>query len=78
MDSLMLLASLDMALRGATVAMLLVLAASLFRGFGTVLAGRLAAAFALGSAAHAVSDALDRVDVADFNRPCAAGRDLDR
>lgn len=55
MDSLMLLASLDMALRGATVAMLLVLAASLFRGFGTVLAGRLAAAFALGSAAHAVS-----------------------
>src|SRR5260370_642615 len=32
-----------------------VLAASLFRGFGTVVAGRLAAAFALGSAAHAVS-----------------------
>jgi len=55
MDSLMLLASLDMALRGATVALLLVLAGSLFRGFGTVLAGRLAAAFALGSAAHAVS-----------------------
>ena len=55
MDSLMLLGSLDMALRGATVALLLVLAASLFRGFGTVLAGRLAAAFALGSAAHAVS-----------------------
>ena len=37
------------------MALLLVLAASLFRGFGTVLAGRLAAAFALGSAAHAVS-----------------------
>jgi AraC-like DNA-binding protein len=37
------------------VALLLVLAAALFRGFGTVLAGRLAAAFALGSAAHAVS-----------------------
>lgn len=55
MDALMLLSTLDIALRGATVALLLVLAASLFRGFGTVLAGRLAAAFALGSAAHAVS-----------------------
>jgi AraC-like DNA-binding protein len=52
----MLLPTLDIALRGATVALLLVLAASLFRGFGTVLAGRLAAAFALGSAAHAVSN----------------------
>lgn len=51
----MLLSTLDIALRGATLALLLVLAASLFRGFGTVLAGRLAAAFALGSAAHAVS-----------------------
>jgi AraC-like DNA-binding protein len=51
----MLLSTLDIALRGATVALLLVLAASLFRGFGTVVAGRLAAAFALGSAAHAVS-----------------------
>src|SRR3954471_10635664 len=51
----MLLSTLDIALRGATVALLLVLAASLFRGFGTVLAGRLAAAFALGSVAHAMS-----------------------
>jgi AraC-like DNA-binding protein len=51
----MLLPTLDIALRGATVALLLVLAASLFRGFGSVLTGRLAAAFALGSAAHAVS-----------------------
>ena len=49
------LSTIDIALRGATVALLLVLAASLFRDFGTVLAGRLAAAFALGSAAHAVS-----------------------
>ena len=49
------LSTIDIALRGATVALLLVLAASLFRGFGTVLAGRLAAAFVLGSAAHAVS-----------------------
>ena len=51
----MMLSTIDIALRGATVALLLVLAASLFRGFGTVLAGRLAAAFALGSAAHAVT-----------------------
>jgi len=51
----MLLSTIDIALRGATVALLLVLAASLFRGFGTVLAGRLAVAFALGSAAHATS-----------------------
>ena len=51
----MMLSTIDIALRGATVALLLVLAASLFRGFGTVLAGRLAAAFVLGSAAHAVS-----------------------
>ncbi|NOJ39648.1 helix-turn-helix domain-containing protein [Bradyrhizobium australiense] len=50
----MLLTTFDIALRGATVALLLVLAALLFRGFGTVLAGRLAAALALGSAAHAV------------------------
>jgi AraC-like DNA-binding protein len=55
MDSPMLLSTLDIALRGATVALLLVLAASLFRGFGSVLAGRLAAAFALGSVAHAVT-----------------------
>src|SRR3984893_1168965 len=51
----MLLPTVDIALRAGTVALLLVLAASLFRGFGTVLAGRLAAAFAWGSAAHAVS-----------------------
>ena len=51
----MMLSTIDIALRGATVALLLVLAASLFRGFGTVLAGKLAAAFALGSAAHAVT-----------------------
>src|SRR5438132_11014770 len=51
----MMLPTIDIALRGATVALLLVLAAALFRGFGTVLAGRLAATFALGSAAHAVT-----------------------
>ena len=52
---LMSLFALDLALRAGTVALLLVLAASLFRDFGTSLAGRLAAAFALGSAAHAVT-----------------------
>jgi AraC-like DNA-binding protein len=51
----MMLSTLDIALRGAIVALLLVLAASLFRSFGAVLAGRLAAIFALGSAAHAVT-----------------------
>ncbi|NOJ49805.1 hypothetical protein [Bradyrhizobium archetypum] len=52
------LSTFDIALRSATVALLLVLAVSLFRGFGTVLAGRLATAFALGSAAHAVTSSI--------------------
>jgi AraC-like DNA-binding protein len=49
------LATLDTALRGATIAMLLVLAAALFRDFGKPIRGRLAIAFALGSAAHAAT-----------------------
>jgi AraC-like DNA-binding protein len=49
----MTLAAFDFALRAATVALLLVLAASLYRDFGKVVAGRLAVAFALGSAVHA-------------------------
>jgi len=52
------IATIDLALRAATVAMLLVLAASLFRDFRNVLAGRLAIAFALGSAAHAATSAI--------------------
>jgi AraC-like DNA-binding protein len=48
-------AIIDLALRAGTVALLLVLAATLFRDFRNVLAGRLAVAFALGSAAHAVT-----------------------
>jgi AraC-like DNA-binding protein len=52
------LAAFDLALRAATVALLLVLAAVLFRDFRHVVAGRLAAAFALGSAAHAVTYAI--------------------
>jgi len=51
----MLLSTLDLALRAGTTALLLVLAASLFRDFRGVVAGRLAVAFALGSAAHAVT-----------------------
>jgi AraC-like DNA-binding protein len=51
----MLLSTLDIALRAGTTALLLVLAASLFRDFRGAVAGRLAVAFALGSAAHAVT-----------------------
>lgn len=55
----MLLSTLDIALRGATVALLLVLTATLLRDFRHVVAGRLAAAFALGSVAHAVTYGID-------------------
>jgi AraC-like DNA-binding protein len=51
----MVLSTLDLALRAGTTALLLVLAASLFRDFRGAVAGRLAVAFALGSAAHAVT-----------------------
>ncbi|MCS3730559.1 helix-turn-helix domain-containing protein [Bradyrhizobium betae] len=51
----MTLAATELAFRAASVALLLVLAASLFQGFRNVLAARLGAAFALGSAAHAAS-----------------------
>ena len=54
----MLLSTLDLALRAGTTALLLVLAASLFRDFRAALAGRLAVAFALGSAAHAITYAI--------------------
>ena len=49
------LAVLDVALRAATVALLLALAASLSRDFRNVVASRLAVAFALGSAAHVIT-----------------------
>src|SRR5689334_3982283 len=55
---LMPLPVLDLALRAATVALLLVLAAALFRDFRHVVAGRLAVAFALGSVAHAATYAI--------------------
>ncbi|MCK1357311.1 helix-turn-helix domain-containing protein [Bradyrhizobium sp. 199] len=51
----MLLANLELAFRAASVALLLVLAASLLSDFRSVLTARLGAAFALGSAAHAAS-----------------------
>jgi AraC-like DNA-binding protein len=49
---------LELALRAGTVAVLLVLAASLYGEFRKVLAGRLAIGFALGSVAHAASYSL--------------------
>jgi AraC-like DNA-binding protein len=49
------LATLDLALRAATVALLLVLAAAFWRDFRHVAAGRLTIALALGTIAHAVS-----------------------
>ena len=52
---LMTSAALELAFRAASVALLLVLAASLVSDFRNVLAARLGAAFALGSAAHAAS-----------------------
>jgi AraC-like DNA-binding protein len=52
------LPALDLALRAATVGLLLVLAATLFRDFRHVVTGRLATAFALGSPAHAVTYAI--------------------
>jgi AraC-like DNA-binding protein len=51
----MTLANVDIALRAAIVAVLLILAASLVRDFRGSVAGRLAVAFALGSAAHAAT-----------------------
>jgi len=49
------LATLDLALRAATVALLLVLAAAFWRDFRHVVARRLTIALALGTIAHAVS-----------------------
>jgi len=49
------LATLDLALRAATVALLLVLAAALWRDFRHAVAGRLTIALALGTIAHAVT-----------------------
>ena len=53
------LATIDIALSGGTIALLLVLAASLFRDFNQRPAGRLAVAFAIGTAAHAATLGID-------------------
>src|SRR5712692_5900406 len=49
------LPQIDLALGAGTATLLVLLAAILFRDFRTVAAGRLAMAFALGSAAHALT-----------------------
>jgi AraC-like DNA-binding protein len=49
------LADLDIALRGAAIALLLVLAAALLRDAGRSVAGRLTVALAVGTVAHAVA-----------------------
>lgn len=49
------LSQIDLALAAGTTTLLVLLAALLFRDFRAVAAGRLAAAFALGSAAHALT-----------------------
>src|SRR5262245_4045855 len=67
------LATIDLALRAATIALLLVLAASLVRDFRSVLAGRLAIAFAIGSAAHAATSAIGvAVPVSAWHAPLIA------
>jgi AraC-like DNA-binding protein len=68
----MLLSAPDIALRAATVALLMLLAASLLRDFGNVVAGRLAAAFALGSVAHAVTSAIGPSPVSNWQVPLLA------
>src|SRR3984893_7720373 len=52
------LATVELALRAASVALLLVLAVSLYRDFRNTVTGRLAIAFALGSVAHAATSAV--------------------
>ena len=68
----MLLAALDIALRGASVALLLLLAASLARDFKGVVGGRLAIAFALGSAAHAATCGIGTTVISPAHAPLIA------
>lgn len=53
----MLLTSVDWALRGATCALVLLIAATLLRDHGKLLAARLAALFAVGTSAYAITSA---------------------
>jgi AraC-like DNA-binding protein len=66
------LAALDIALRGASVALLLVLAASLARDFKGVGGARLAIAFALGSAAHAATCGIGAPAISPAHAPLVA------
>jgi AraC-like DNA-binding protein len=60
------LATVELALRAASVALLLVLAVSLYRDFRNTVAGRLAIAFALGSAAHAATSVVGATSLASI------------
>jgi AraC-like DNA-binding protein len=60
----MLLSTIDLALRAGSTALLMLLALLLLRDFSRTLAGRLAAAFALGSATYALSSAADASSLA--------------
>ena len=51
----MLLSSVDWALRGGTVALVLLIAATLLRDYGGLLAARLAALFAVGTGTYAIT-----------------------
>src|ERR1700722_15131818 len=69
----MTLATIDIALRAATVALLLVLAAAFWRDFRHVAAGRLTIALALGTIAHAVSNQIgSTAPVSVWNAPLIA------
>jgi AraC-like DNA-binding protein len=60
------LATIELALRAASVALLLVLAVLLYRDYRNTVAGRLAIAFALGSAAHAATSAIGTTSLASI------------
>jgi AraC-like DNA-binding protein len=53
----MLMSSVDWALRGGTCALVLLIAATLLRDHGTLIAARLAALFAIGTGAYAITSA---------------------
>jgi AraC-like DNA-binding protein len=59
-------ATVDLAQRAATIALLLLLAASFIRDVSNSVAGRLALAFALGSAAHAATSAIGAASPTSF------------
>jgi len=63
----MLLSSVDWALRGGTVALVLLIAAALLRDHGRLLPARLAALFAVGTGTYAITS------VAGFSPSSASG-----